>query len=68
MNTSTLKQGETVSIIVPCYNEENTIQLMLEAICKQDFPISEIVSNEIMSLAMNPYLDDEEITYMCENF
>jgi len=35
---------------------------------KGDFPISEIVSNEIMSLAMNPYLDDEEITYMCENF
>jgi len=29
-----------------------------------DFPISEIVSNEIMSLPMNPYLTDEEINYI----
>jgi UDP-2-acetamido-2-deoxy-ribo-hexuluronate aminotransferase len=31
---------------------------------KGDFPISEIVSNEIMSLPMNPYLSDEEINYI----
>ncbi|GIU01294.1 aminotransferase [Sulfurovum sp. TSL6] len=30
---------------------------------KGDFPISEQVSNEIMSLPMNPYLTDEEIVY-----
>ncbi len=32
-----------------------------------DFPISEIVSQEIMSLPMNPYVTDEEINYICEN-
>jgi UDP-2-acetamido-2-deoxy-ribo-hexuluronate aminotransferase len=31
---------------------------------KGDFPISEIVSQEIMSLPMNPYVKDEEITYI----
>ncbi|WP_417334642.1 DegT/DnrJ/EryC1/StrS family aminotransferase [Halarcobacter sp.] len=31
---------------------------------KGDFPISEIVSEEIMSLPMNPYLTDEEIKYI----
>ena len=31
---------------------------------KGDFPISEIVSNEIMSLPMNPYVTDEEIKYI----
>ena len=34
---------------------------------KGDFTISEIVSNEIMSLPMNPYVSDEEIDYICEN-
>jgi len=34
---------------------------------KGDFPISEIVSEEIMSLPMNPYLTDEEIEYIVEN-
>ncbi|MEV9530550.1 DegT/DnrJ/EryC1/StrS family aminotransferase [Aliarcobacter butzleri] len=34
---------------------------------KGDFPISEIVSNEIMSLPMNPYVTDEEINYIVEN-
>jgi len=29
-----------------------------------DFPISEMISNEIMSLPMNPYLCDEEIEYI----
>jgi len=29
-----------------------------------DFPIAEQVSNEIMSLPMNPYLRDEEIDYI----
>jgi len=31
---------------------------------KGDFPISEIVSNEIMSLPMNPYVLDNEIMYI----
>jgi len=31
---------------------------------KGDFPISEQVSSEIMSLPMNPYLDEEEIEYI----
>ncbi len=31
-----------------------------------DFPICENVSNEIISLPMNPYLTDEEINYICE--
>ena len=31
---------------------------------KGDFPISEVVSSEIMSLPMNPYLDDGEIDYI----
>ncbi len=35
---------------------------------KGDFPISEIVSQEIMSLPMNPYLTDEEIKYISEQF
>jgi len=30
-----------------------------------DFPISEEVSKEIMSLPMNPYLSDNEISYIC---
>jgi UDP-2-acetamido-2-deoxy-ribo-hexuluronate aminotransferase len=34
---------------------------------KGDFPISEIVSNEIMSLPMNPYVSDEEIEYIVSN-
>lgn len=29
-----------------------------------DFPISEMVANEIMSLPMNPYVSDEEIEYI----
>lgn len=29
-----------------------------------DFPISEMVANEIMSLPMNPYLNDDEINYI----
>ena len=31
---------------------------------KGDFPISERVSNEIMSLPMNPYVRDDEIEYI----
>lgn len=34
---------------------------------KGDFPISEIVSEEIMSLPMNPYVTDEEIEYIAGN-
>jgi UDP-2-acetamido-2-deoxy-ribo-hexuluronate aminotransferase len=33
---------------------------------KGNFPISEIVSNEIMSLPMNPYLTDDEIEYIAK--
>ena len=32
-----------------------------------DFPISEKVSKEIMSLPMNPYVSDEEIEFIVEN-
>ncbi len=35
---------------------------------KGDFPISELVSKEIMSLPMNPYLTDVEIKYISEQF
>ncbi|RBQ29247.1 DegT/DnrJ/EryC1/StrS family aminotransferase [Aliarcobacter vitoriensis] len=34
---------------------------------KGDFPISEVVSEEIMSLPMNPYITDEEIEYIVKN-
>ncbi len=34
---------------------------------KGDFPISEVVSSEIMSLPMNPYVTDEEIEYIVGN-
>jgi len=34
---------------------------------KGDFPISEKVSGEIMSLPMNPYIRDDEIAYISEN-
>jgi UDP-2-acetamido-2-deoxy-ribo-hexuluronate aminotransferase len=30
-----------------------------------DFPISEQVSQEIMSLPMNPYVSDDEMRYIC---
>ncbi len=32
-----------------------------------DFPISEKCANEVMSLPMNPYLEDEEIDYIISN-
>ena len=35
---------------------------------KGDFPIAEMVSDEIMSLPMNPYVLDEEMAYIAENF
>ena len=34
---------------------------------KGDFPISEKISSEILSLPMNPYLVEDEINYICEN-
>jgi len=34
---------------------------------KGDFPISEIVSDEIMSIPMNPYVSDDEIAYIYNN-
>ena len=33
---------------------------------KGDFPLSEKISSEIMSLPMNPYLSDEEINYISQ--
>ncbi|HFU75797.1 MAG TPA: aminotransferase DegT, partial [Arcobacter sp.] len=33
---------------------------------KGDFSVAESVSEEIISLPMNPYLDDEEIDYICK--
>ncbi len=35
---------------------------------ENDFPIAELVSKEIMSLPMNPYLTDYEIIYISESF
>ena len=37
-----LKEFPKVSIVVPCYNEEKTIGLLLKAIQKQDYPLSNI--------------------------
>jgi len=34
---------------------------------KGDFPVAEQISDEIMSLPMNPYLSDDEIEYVCGN-
>ncbi len=34
---------------------------------KGDFPVAESISNEIISLPMNPYLNDKEIEFICEN-
>lgn len=31
-----------------------------------DFPVAEMISREIMSLPMNPYVTDEEIAYICK--
>lgn len=40
-----------VSIVVPCYNEEKTIRLLLEAIRQQDYPIEkmEVVISDALS-------------------
>jgi UDP-2-acetamido-2-deoxy-ribo-hexuluronate aminotransferase len=34
---------------------------------KGDFPITELVSDEILSLPMNPYVSDDEIAYIVDN-
>ncbi|CAA6804964.1 MAG: Lipopolysaccharide biosynthesis protein RffA [uncultured Sulfurovum sp.] len=34
---------------------------------KGDFPVSELISNEIISLPMNPYVTDDEINYIVGN-
>jgi len=34
---------------------------------KGDFPVSEIVSSEIISLPMNPYVSDDEIGYIASH-
>jgi cellulose synthase/poly-beta-1,6-N-acetylglucosamine synthase-like glycosyltransferase len=33
---------ELVSVIIPCYNEEDTIVMLLEALATQDFPLDKI--------------------------
>ena len=35
---------------------------------KGDFPVAEEVSNEIMSLPMNPYVSDDEISFIANTF
>jgi glycosyltransferase involved in cell wall biosynthesis len=49
--TEKSKNQVEVSVIVPCYNEENTIQLLLEAIRNQNFNIDnlEVVIADSMS-------------------
>ena len=44
--------SETVSIIVPCYNEEATIALLLDAIANQSYPrtLIEVVIADGMSI------------------
>jgi succinoglycan biosynthesis protein ExoA len=32
----------SVSIVVPCYNEQDTIQLLLEAVCRQSYPMEDM--------------------------
>ena len=46
-----LEEFPKVSIIIPCYNEEKTIGLLLKAIQKQDYPLSnmEIVIADSLS-------------------
>jgi succinoglycan biosynthesis protein ExoA len=39
---SKLIQMIEVSVIIPCYNEEATIYKLLEAICKQSYPLDEL--------------------------
>ncbi len=47
---------------MPLHLQEAFLYLGYE---KGDFPIAELVSDEIMSLPMNPYVSDEEIAYIC---
>jgi len=37
-----MQTSKKVSVIVPCYNEENTIQLLLKAVLEQDFPLNDV--------------------------
>ena len=37
-----MQSTKKVSVIVPCYNEENTIQLLLKAILEQEFPLADM--------------------------
>ncbi len=37
-----IETAPPVSIIVPCYNEQNTISGLLEAICQQTYPLEKI--------------------------
>jgi UDP-2-acetamido-2-deoxy-ribo-hexuluronate aminotransferase len=32
-----------------------------------DFPLSELAAKEVMSLPMNPFLEDNEITYITDH-
>jgi len=63
----TLKEQEVPTAVhypMPLHLQECFAYLGYE---KGDFPISEIVSDEIMSLPMNPYVTDEEIEYIVGN-
>lgn len=42
----------TVSILVPCYNEQATIRLLLDALCQQSYPVQqmEVIVADGMSL------------------
>ncbi len=52
----------TVHYPIPLHLQECFIYLGHK---KGDFPISELVANEILSLPMNPYIKDSEIAYVC---
>ncbi|MCJ7626498.1 MAG: glycosyltransferase, partial [Anaerolineaceae bacterium] len=54
----------TVSVIVPCFNEEKTITLLLDAIYQQSFPKSEI--EVIISDGMSTDRTREKIREFCE--
>lgn len=65
MNKKELRNTIDVSIIVPCYNEEKTIQLLLHAILAQDYPVErmEVViadaqSQDLTREMVNSFMDE----------
>ena len=53
--------GLLVIIIIVAFSQSPNKYLDYK---KGDFPISEKVSNSIISLPMNPYMSDDEINYV----